>query len=275
VISASAILLLLLFVLALPVQREHLRALLFGPMEKQIAVLPFDNGGGDPALGQLAAGLMDSMTAALSNLDTNQRNFSVIPASVVRSDNVTNPVSAYKQLGANLVVKGKLEREGQRVTVDINLINAETLRQIGAVTASSDNGDLAAAEADAVTQLSRLLNVSGSHDAMTRSGSGSLPAAYNLYLEALSYLQRFDKPQNLDLAVDRLRKSIEQDPDFALAYAKLGEAYRLSIRPTRIRSGYRKRWPTADGRSNSIRNCQAHTSRSDRCTPSPAMTNWR
>jgi len=186
-IPALAVLLVLLATVSLPVPREHLRGLLFGPREKHIAVLPFDNASADP----LAAGLMDSMTAALSNLDTSQRSLWVIPASVVRSDNVIDPVSAYKQLGATLVVKGRLERTGQRVVIDINLINAETLRQIGAVTASNDSGDLAAAEADAVMQLGRLLNVSGARDAVARSGSSNVPAAFDLYLEALSYLQRF------------------------------------------------------------------------------------
>jgi serine/threonine-protein kinase len=169
------------------------------------------------------------MTAALSNLDTGQQTLWVIPAIAVRSSNVTDPVSAYKQLGATLVVKGKLEREGQRVAIDINLINAETLRQIGAVTASNDTGDLAAAEADAVTKLGLLLNASGGRDAVVRSAS-SVRAAYDLYLEALGHLQRFDKPQSLDVAVDLLQKSIAQDPDFALAYAKLGEAFRLKYK---------------------------------------------
>ena len=229
-IPAVAVILLLLVVFILPVPREHVRGLLFGPREKHIAVLPFDNTGTDPAIDPLAAGLMDSMTAALSNLDTSQKSLWVIPASVVRSSKVTDPVSAYKQLGATLVAKGALERAGQHVAIDINLINAETLRQIGAVTASNENGDLAAAEQDAVTQLGRLLNVSGAQGAVARSGSSSVPAAYDLYLEALSYLQRFDKPQNLDLAVDRLQKAIAQDPEFALAYAKLGEAYRLKYK---------------------------------------------
>jgi eukaryotic-like serine/threonine-protein kinase len=230
-IPAIPIFLLLLAIF--PVPREHLRGLLVGPKEKHIAVLPFDNATTDPAINPLAAGLMDSMTAALSNLDTSQHSLWVIPASIVRSGNVTDPVAAYKQLGATLVVKGRLERAGQHVAIDINLINAETLRQIGAVMASNENGDLAAAEQDAVTQLGHLLNVSGAHNAVARSGSSNVPAAYDLYLEALSYLQRFDNPQNLDLAVDRLQSAITQDPDFALAYAKLGEAYRLKYKASK------------------------------------------
>ncbi len=246
IIPAVAVFLLLLAIVIFPEPREHARGLLFGPKEKHIAVLPFDNAGTDPAASPLAAGLMDSMTAALSNLDASRQPLWVIPASVVRSGKVTDPVSAYKQLGATLVVKGTLVRAGQHVAIDINLINAETLRQIGAVTASNENGDLATAQQDAVTQLGRLLNVSGAYDAVARSGSSGVPAAYDLYLEALSYLQRFDKPQNLDLAVDRLQNAIAQDPDFALAYAKLGEAYRL-----KYKAGKNSRWM-----QEALANCQ-------------------
>ena len=229
-IAACFVLLLLAGVFAFPVPREYLRGLLFGPRAKHIAVLPFDNVSGDPATAPLAAGLMDSMTAALSNLDEGKQSLWVIPAEVVRFSNVKDPVSAFKELGATLVVKGKLEHTPQRVAINLNLINGETLRQIGAITASNDNGDLAAAEADAVTQLGYLLNVSGGRDAVARSGSSNVPAAYDSYLAALSYLQRFDKPKNLDLAVDQLKKAIAQDPEFALAYAKLGEAYRLKYK---------------------------------------------
>ena len=54
-IAALAVLLVLLAVVTLPVPREHLRGLIFGPKEKHIAVLPFDSVGGNPELGPLAA----------------------------------------------------------------------------------------------------------------------------------------------------------------------------------------------------------------------------
>jgi hypothetical protein len=53
-IAALAVLLVLLAVVTFPVPREHLRGLIFGPKEKHIAVLPFDNVGGNPELGPLA-----------------------------------------------------------------------------------------------------------------------------------------------------------------------------------------------------------------------------
>jgi len=61
-----------------------------------------------------------------------------------------------------------------------------------------------------------------------RSGDASSPpAAYESYLKALGYMQRYDKPGNLDRAIEGLLSAVQQDPQFALGYAAMGEAYRL------------------------------------------------
>jgi eukaryotic-like serine/threonine-protein kinase len=66
---------------------------------------------------------------------------------------------------------------------------------------------------------------------MLRNTGGSVnPAAYEDYLTALGYMQRYDKSGNLDRAITALQNSIHTDPRFALGYAQLGEAYRLKNR---------------------------------------------
>jgi eukaryotic-like serine/threonine-protein kinase len=55
------------------------------------------------------------------------------------------------------------------------------------------------------------------------------PGAYDAYLKALAYMQRYDKPGNPDLAISVLNSAIEKNPRFSLAYATLGEAYRLKF----------------------------------------------
>src|SRR5260370_35077772 len=57
------------------------------------------------------------------------------------------------------------------------------------------------------------------------------PQAYDSYLRARGYLQGYDQPENLDDAIAALRRSLEADPKFVLAYAALGQAhmYRYAI----------------------------------------------
>jgi tetratricopeptide (TPR) repeat protein len=61
-------------------------------------------------------------------------------------------------------------------------------------------------------------------DAAAASVSGN-PAAYESYLQGLEYLQRYDKPGNLDSAIRLFETTAQVDPKFALAFAALGEAY--------------------------------------------------
>jgi eukaryotic-like serine/threonine-protein kinase len=210
-----------------PALRLRLTDLFSTGEEKHIAVLPIDNVGDDPANAAVADGLMDSLTGKLSNLDETQRSLWVVPASVVRSHKITDPTAAFRDLGATMVVKGKLQRAGTAIQLSVDLIDAKGLREIGSATLENSGGDLAAVQNDAVTRLARMMHIRVSGETLKSSDGAAAPTAYEGYLKALGYVQRYDKPGNLDLAIAALENSVDADPRFALGYAELGEAYRL------------------------------------------------
>ncbi len=208
--------------------RQRAAAVLSGSGgEKHVAVLPFDNIGNDPANAAVAEGLMDSLTSKLSNLDAQQQSLWVVPSSVVRSRKVTDPSSAGKDLGANLVVKGSIRRDAKNVQLTVNLIDAKDLRQVGSAVLEDATGDLAGLQDEAVARLARLMNINVTAESLRATGGRATPAAYELYLKALGFMQRYDKPGNLDQAVSALNDAVKTDPQFALGYSSLGEAYRL------------------------------------------------
>jgi serine/threonine-protein kinase len=208
--------------------RERVVALVTGaPTEKHVAVLPFDNIGSNPENAALTDGLMDSLAGRLSNLDVGNQSLWVVPNSEVRRRNIGDPGDALKQLGANLVVKGSVQRDGQDIRLTVNLIDTKNLRQVGSAMVEDPAGDLSTLEDEAVSRLAKLMNISVTADMLRNTGGSLNPAAYEDYLTALGYTQRFDKPGNLDLAIASLQKAIQTDPGFALGYAQLGEAYRL------------------------------------------------
>jgi serine/threonine-protein kinase len=208
--------------------RQKVIALVAGaPAEKHVAVLPFDNIGSNPENVALADGLMDSLAGRLSNLDVGNQSLWVVPNSEVRRRNINDPGAALRELGANLVVKGSVERDGNDIRLTVNLIDTKNLRQVGSAMVEDPAGDLSTLEDEAVSRLAKLMNISVSADMLRNTGGSLNPAAYEDYLTALGYTQRFDKPGNLDLAVASLQKAIQTDPGFALGYAQLGEAYRL------------------------------------------------
>jgi serine/threonine-protein kinase len=208
--------------------RERFAGLAYASSEKHIAVLPFTNPGKDRDFQPVADGLMDSMTNKLSNLEAAQQSLWVVPASVVRSRKVSEPSSAFRDLGATMVVQGSVERKGQNVYLTVVLIDSKRLRQIGSAQLEDRGGDLAALQDQAVTHMARLMKVRVSEEAHTPTGSVP-PGVYESYLKALGYLQRYDTPGNPDLAISALNSAIQRDPRFALGYATLGEAYRLKF----------------------------------------------
>jgi eukaryotic-like serine/threonine-protein kinase len=226
-LSLAALPLLALLAFAVPSVRSRINGALFGTAERHIAVLPFDNIGNNPANAPLAEGLMDSLTSILSNLDVGNQSLWVVPASAVRARKVSDPSAALRELGATLVVEGSIEREGQDIRLTVNLVNTKTLRQIGSAQLEDPAGDLATLQNEAVSRLSKLMGISVTADMLKNTGGKANPVAYQSYLTALGYIQRWDKAGNLDSAVASLNDAVKTDPSFALGYAALADAYRL------------------------------------------------
>src|SRR5439155_1625469 len=126
-----------------------------------------------------------------------------------------------------------------------NLINTKKLRQIGSLALDDRAGDFSAIEAEAVSRLARLMGIEVTPEMLRATGGGGNPAAYESYLKALGYLQRNDKPGNLDMALDALngiahsyesagrisdaeaayKKAIALRPDYWDGYNNLGVFY--------------------------------------------------
>lgn len=227
-LSSLAIILTAALAFLLPPSRERLAGLAYASTEKHIAVLPFANATNDPDYQPVAAGLMDSLTNELSNLEVAQRSLWVVPSSVVRSRHVDDPAAAFRDLGATMVVQGSVARNGSDVSLTVVLIDAKRLRQIGSAQLENPAGDLASLQAQAVARLAAMMKVS-SNGLAAVSSAGVAPTAYQSYLKALGYLQRYDKPGHPALAIAELNSAIAQNPRFALGYATLGEAYRLKF----------------------------------------------
>jgi serine/threonine-protein kinase len=201
------------------------------PREKHIAVLAFSNIGGDPSVAPIIDGVLETLTSRLSGLEDGQQTLWVAPASEVRRRNVSDAETAKRVFGANLIVTGGVQKDVNGVRLTVNLIDTQTLRQLGAAVIDDRLGDFAALQDKAVATLARMLSVeTGSKTLPAANGDSAVPAAYESYLKGLSFLQRYDKPENLESAIQLFDRSIEADPRFALAFARRGEAERLKYR---------------------------------------------
>jgi serine/threonine-protein kinase len=227
---APALLVLALLALLIPGVRRGLRGL-SGPRERHVAVLPFTNIGNDPGSAALCDGLLETLTGKLTSLEHVGGSLWVVPASEVRRRNIASPTDAQHQFAVNLVVTGSVQRTGSGVRMVIGLVDTAHLRQIASQVLDDAGGDFAALQDKAVAQLAELLAVEQNPQAPRRERAIA-PRTYEAYLRGLGYLQRYDKPGNLENGIGEFESAVNADPQFALAHAGLGEGYWLKFRVT-------------------------------------------
>ena len=197
--------------------------------EKHVVILPFENVGNDPANEPLTDGLMDSMTARLSNLEESQSSLWVVPANFVRQKKVNDPSAAYGVFKATLAVQGSVTRSPQDVRLRFSLVDTKSGRKLASENMVDTNGDLSVLEDRAIKKIASLMHVSATEESLRNPARTATPSAYENYLKALSYVERYDKPGNLDLAIGELENAVTTDPQFALGFAEECEAYRLKF----------------------------------------------
>ncbi len=196
------------------------------PSEKNVAVLPFEVVGGDAQARAFADGLTSTLTAKLARF-TQSQPLQVVPASIIRREHVTDAEKARAELGVNLVLEGSLHQEGGKVRVTYSLVDARSRRVLDADSITEAMTDPFATEDRVVDGVVRMLGLEvrpQEREVLTAHGT-SVAGAYDFYLQGRGYLQNYDKPENLDSAISVFQQSLKMDPNYALAYAGLGDAY--------------------------------------------------
>jgi adenylate cyclase len=133
-----------------------------------------------------------------------------------------------RELNVDAIVEGSVIRSGQRVRVTAQLLQAPTDRHLWAETYDRDLGDVLKLQgevADAIAQQVRA-QLTPQQQAQLRRAGVVNPAAYDSYLKGrLYFTTEYTKPSSLKKAQQDFEESIQQDPNFALAYAGLADTY--------------------------------------------------
>src|ERR1700680_4532739 len=101
------------------------------PREKLVAVLPFTVMSSDAKEKPFSDGLTETLTAKLTQL-TVDPTLQVVPAPEIRAKGASTIDDVRKEFGATLVVEGDLQRSGNRVRINIAMVDARTRRQLRA-----------------------------------------------------------------------------------------------------------------------------------------------
>ncbi|MEJ2636586.1 MAG: protein kinase [Calditrichia bacterium] len=231
-ILAGLVLLAVMVTFAVPSGWKKIRAILpfeSAPAVQHLVVLPFTNVSGDSSGQIFCDGLMETLTSKLTQMEQFHGSLWVVPASEVIRNRIDSPGQANKTFGVNLTITGSLQRINNMYRLTLNLVDAKNVRQLNSAVIDVKATDMASLQDETVSQLLDMMNLELNPDArkILRAGNTKVPAAYESYLKALGYLQRYENTKNIQAAINLFEAATVLDSTYALAYAGLGKAFWL------------------------------------------------
>jgi len=193
---------------------------------RHLLVLPFNCPGDDAEAELVCEGLLDTVSAKLTELRRFQSSLAVVPASEVRGQRVISADMARRIFGVDLVVSGSVLREKNSLRIPIELVDASRLRQLRSRTITTDETAGFVLQDRVVAIIEEMLDVelgAAERQAMMAGGTRSAEAG-GLYLEARGRTGEDPSEGQLTQAMTLYRQAIELDPDYAEAMVQLADA---------------------------------------------------
>src|SRR5438477_3653310 len=194
--------------------------------DKSIAVLPFENLSRDPDNVYFADGVQDEILTRLASL----ADLKVINRTSVmqyKSGSARDLRKIGHQLGVARVVEGSVQRAGNRVRVNAQLIDVSTNLALWGQTYDRDLADVFAIQSEIATSIARQLQASLSareKTAIEQAPTNDI-SAFELYARAKDLLASRNAKANLLEAADLLNQAVTRDPSFFNAYCLLASTH--------------------------------------------------
>jgi TolB-like protein/class 3 adenylate cyclase/Flp pilus assembly protein TadD len=190
--------------------------------EKSIAVLPFENRSPDPANAYFADGIQDEILTRLAKIAdlkvisrTSTQHYKSAPE---------NLSEIARQLGVAHIVEGSVQKSGDSVRVNVQLIKAANDSHLWADTFDRKLTDIFSVESEVAKAIADQLRakLTGQEDQVIAAKPTDNIEAYDAYLRGLAYsLKAGNLPANLLGAQKYFKEAVRLDPKFALAWALL------------------------------------------------------
>ena len=193
---------------------------------KSIAVLPFENRSEDKTNAYFADGIQDEILTRLAKID----DLKVISRTSTQryKSSPDNLRDIAKQLGVGHVLEGSVQRSGDQVRVNVQLINAETDAHLWAEVYDRKVADIFAMQSEIAETIAKALRarLSGREKEAVSERPTDNPEAYDAYLRGLTLWNKLTaSPEDLSETVRQFTRATELDPRFALAWASLSVAH--------------------------------------------------
>ncbi|PYI43491.1 MAG: hypothetical protein DMF12_03515 [Verrucomicrobia bacterium] len=190
--------------------------------EKSIAVLPFENRSEEKANAYFADGIQDEILTRLSKI-ADLKVISRTSTQHYKSAPENLPEIA-RELGVAHIVEGSVQKRGDVVRVNVQLIKAANDSHLWADTFDRKLTDIFSVESEVAKAVADQLRVhlTGREEQVINAKPTDNPEAYDAYLRGLAYnLKTQTTPANSLGAQKYFREAVRLDPKFALAWALL------------------------------------------------------
>jgi TolB-like protein/predicted Ser/Thr protein kinase len=191
---------------------------------QSLAVLPLENLSGDPQQDYFADGMTDELITDLAKISA----LKVISrTSMMRYRNTKESLPQIaKELNVDAVVEGSVLREGGRVRVTAELINAKTDRDLWANSYERNLRSVLALQSEIASAVVGKVRAALTPEEKSRLASARTvnPQAYDAYLKGMQYWYKAT-PQGQDTALEYFELALKNDPNSARAYVGIAELW--------------------------------------------------
>jgi len=193
---------------------------------KSIAVLPFENLSDDKANAYFATGIQDEIITRLSKI----AGLKVISRTSTQGyqSKPGNLSQIAKQLGIAHVLEGSVQKVGEQVRVNVQLIRADHDSHLWAETYDRKLNDIFGVESDIAKSIAQSLQakLSGREEQAFGVKPTDNPDAYDAYLHGLvAEGESIDSVYSTQKAISYYKRAVHLDPAFALAWSRLSRAH--------------------------------------------------
>jgi eukaryotic-like serine/threonine-protein kinase len=204
--------------------RERLSNLFAPPRIHSVAVLPFVNVSADPNIEYLADGVTEGIISSLSRLP----QVRVMARSTVFSykGRELSAQRVGKELSVDAVLLGRIAQRGDTLTIQTDLVSVADGSELWGGQYNRKVADLLSVQEDISKEIYDNLQpkLTGQETPQLAKHYTENPEAYQLYLQGLYYWNKWTE-RGFTRAIDYFKQAVERDPNYALAYAGLADAY--------------------------------------------------
>ena len=191
-----------------------------------IAVLPFENLSRDPDNAYFTEGIQEEILTRLSKIS----GLKVISRTSTQKYKSTpdNLREIAHQLGVTNILEGSVQKKADQIRVNVQLINAQNDSHLWADRFDRKLADIFAVESEIATRIADTLQakLTGSEQNTLRARPTENSEAHQLYLKGRFFWNK-RTAADLHRSIDYFKQAIEKDPDYALAYSGMADAYIL------------------------------------------------